>query len=174
MQSQVASLASNGLPMPFTQEAVPFAYGSSTNSREMLNNNLALSNSVINSSLPNLHIDGSVFERNIDGSVVPRQTLDGGNSGGGGVPPLQDDRIDHQAVNSHLNYNNELMGTSRLQRGLSGGLDDIVVNMFKPVSSYKSFLFSTVVSISVPSFYVNHVNFFFPIAGPCRQWRPLH
>lgn len=132
MQSQVASLASNGLPMPFTQEAVPFAYGSSTNSREMLNNNLALSNSVINSSLPNLHIDGSVFERNIDGSVVPRQTLDGGNSGGGGVPPLQGGRIDHQAVNSHLNYNNELMGTSRLQRGLSGGLDDIVVDMFKP------------------------------------------
>ncbi|XP_066321332.1 two-component response regulator ORR24-like isoform X2 [Miscanthus floridulus] len=131
MQSQVASLASNGLPMPFTQEAVPFAYGSSTNSREMLNNNLALSNSGINSSLPNLHIDGSVFERNIDGSVVTRQTLDGSNSGGGGVPPLQDGRIDHQAVNSHLNYNNELMGTSRLQRGLSGGLDDIVVDMFK-------------------------------------------
>lgn len=174
MQSQVASLASNGLPMPFTQEAVPFAYGSSTNSREMLNNNLALSNSVINSSLPNLHIDGSVFERNIDGSVVPRQTLDGSNSGGGGVPPLQGGRIDHQAVNSHLNYNNELMGTSRLQRGLSGGLDDIVVDMFKPVSSYKSFLFSTVVSISVPSFYVNHVKKKFSIAGPRRQWRPLH
>lgn len=124
MQNQVASLASNGLPMPFTQEAaVPFGYGSSTNSREMLNNNLALSNSGINSSLPNLRIDGS---------VVPRQTLDGSNSGGS-VPPLQDGRIDHQAVSSHLSYNNELMGTSRLQRGLSGGLDDIVVDMFRPV-----------------------------------------
>ncbi|PWZ22216.1 Two-component response regulator ORR24 [Zea mays] len=124
MQShQVASLASNGLPMPFTQEAVPFAYGSSTNSREMLNNNLALSNSGVNSTLPNLRIDGS---------VVPGQTLGGSNSGGCVVPPLQDGRIDHQAVSSHLNYNNELMGTGRLQRGLSGGLDDIVVDMFRP------------------------------------------
>jgi len=122
MQGQVASLASTGLPMPFNQEAVPFTYGSSSNSREMLNNNLALSNSGINSSLPNLRIDNS---------VVPRQTLDGGNSGGG-VPPLQDGRIDQQAVSSQLNYNNDLMGTSRLQRGLSGGLDDIVVDMFRP------------------------------------------
>lgn len=123
MQSQVASLASNGLTMPFNQEAVTFTYGSSTNSRDMVNNNLVLSNSGINSSLPNLRIDNS---------MVPRQTLDGGNSGGG-VPPLQDGRIDQQAVNSQLNYNNDLMGTSRLQRGLSGGLDDIVVDMFRPV-----------------------------------------
>ncbi|KAG2648996.1 two-component response regulator ORR24-like [Panicum virgatum] len=122
MQGQVASLASTGLSMPFNQEAVPFAYGSSANSREMLNNNLALSNSGINSSLPNLRIDNS---------VVPRQTLDGGNSGGG-VPPLQDGRMDQQAVSSQLNYSSDLMGTSRLQRGLSGGLDDIVVDMFRP------------------------------------------
>ncbi|KAF8783867.1 hypothetical protein HU200_000312 [Digitaria exilis] len=121
MQNHGASLASNSLPMPFNQEPVPFAYGSSTNSREMLNNNLALSNSGINSSLPNLRIDSS---------IVPRQTLDGGNSGS--VPPLQDGRIDQQAVSSQLNYNNDLMGTSRLQRGLSGGLDDIVVDMFRP------------------------------------------
>jgi two-component response regulator ARR-B family len=153
MQShQVASLASNGLPMPFTQEAVPFAYGSSTNSREMLNNNLALSNSGVNSTLPNLRIDGS---------VVPGQTLGGSNSGGCVVPPLQDGRIDHQAVSSHLNYNNELMGTGRLQRGLSGGLDDIVVDMFRPVWSYTSFfLYSRVVSITAPYFYVNHAFFF--------------
>lgn len=125
MQNHQASLVSNGLPMQFNQEAVPFAYGSNTNSREMLNNNLALSNSGINSSLPNLRIESS---------MVPRQTLDGGNSGG--VPPLQDCRIDQQAVSSQLNYNNDLMGTSRLQRGLSGGLDDIVVDMFRPVCSY--------------------------------------
>ncbi|XP_062223890.1 two-component response regulator ORR24-like [Phragmites australis] len=122
MQSHVASLASNGLPMPFNQEAVPFTYGSSTNSREMLNNHLGPSNSGINTSLPNLRIDNS---------VVPRQTLDRGNSGGG-VPPLQDCRIGQQAVSNQLNYNNELVGTSRLQRGLSGGLDDIVVDMFRP------------------------------------------
>uniref|UniRef100_A0A0A9G4T8 Two-component response regulator n=1 Tax=Arundo donax TaxID=35708 RepID=A0A0A9G4T8_ARUDO len=122
MQGQVASLASNAVPMPFSQEAVPFTYGSSTNSREMLNNNLALGNSSINTSLPNLRIDNS---------VVPRQTLDGGNSGGV-VPPLQDGRVDQQAVSNQLNYNNELMGTSRLQRELSGGLDDIVVDMFRP------------------------------------------
>ncbi|XP_062218405.1 two-component response regulator ORR24-like [Phragmites australis] len=121
MQSQVASLASNALPMPFSQEAVSFTYGSSTNSREMLNNNLALSNSGINTSLPNLRIDNS---------VVPRKTLDGGNSGVV-VPPLHDGRIEQQAVSNQLNYNNELMGTSRLQRGLSGGLDDIVVDMFR-------------------------------------------
>ncbi|KAJ1278210.1 hypothetical protein BS78_04G061600 [Paspalum vaginatum] len=123
LQSQVASLASSGLPMPFSQEAVPFSYGSGTNSREMLNNNIALNNSGINSSLPNLRIDNS---------VVPRQTLDGGNSGGV-APPLQDGRTDQQAVSSQLNFNNDLMGTSsRLQRGLSGGLDDIVVDMFRP------------------------------------------
>uniref|UniRef100_A0A0A9DJS5 Two-component response regulator n=1 Tax=Arundo donax TaxID=35708 RepID=A0A0A9DJS5_ARUDO len=119
MQNQVASLASNALPKPFSQEAVSFAYGSSTNSREMLNNNLALNNSTINTSLPNLRIDSS---------VVPRQTLDGANSGGV-VASLQEGRIDQQAVSNQLNYNNELMGTSRLQRGLCGGLDDIVVDM---------------------------------------------
>ncbi|TVU02894.1 hypothetical protein EJB05_51362 [Eragrostis curvula] len=121
MQRQVASLASNALPMPFNHDAVPFTYGSSTNSRDMLNNNLAVSNSGINTSLPNLRIDNS---------IVPRQRMDVGNAGG--VPPLQDGRMDHQAVSNQLNYNNELMGTSRLQRGLSGGLDDIVVDMFRP------------------------------------------
>lgn len=122
MQNQVASLASNGLQIPFSQEALPFAYGSNTNSGEMLNNVVALNNSGINSSLPNLRIDNS---------VVPRTTLDGGNSGGI-APPLQDGRIDQQAASSQLSYNNDLMGTSRLQRGLSGGLDDIVVDMFRP------------------------------------------
>lgn len=121
MQSQVPTLANNALPMAFNQETVPFTYGSSTNSREMLNNNLPFSDLGINTSLPNLRIDIS---------VVPRQTLDGGNAGG--VPPLQDGRIDQQAVSNQLNYNNDLMGTSRLQRGLSGGLDDIVVDIFRP------------------------------------------
>ncbi|KAL6888411.1 hypothetical protein ACP4OV_009437 [Aristida adscensionis] len=115
MQSQVASLTSNAVPMPFSQEAAPFTYGSSTNSRDMLNNNLG-----INASLPNLRIDNS---------VVPRPTLDGGNAGG--APPLQDGRIDHQAHSNQLNYNDDLMGTSRPHRGLSGGLDDIVDNMFR-------------------------------------------
>jgi two-component response regulator (ARR-B family) len=72
--------------------------------------------------LPNLRIDSS---------VVPRQALDGGNAGGGAS--LQDVRIDQQAAGNQLNYTNDLMGTSRLQRGLSGGLDDIVVDMFRPV-----------------------------------------
>lgn len=97
-------------------------YGGSTNSREMLNNNLAFSNSGINTSLPNLRIDNL---------VVPRQTLDGWNAGG--ASPLPDGRIDQQAVGNQLNYNNDLMGASRLQRGLSGGLDDIVVDIFRPV-----------------------------------------
>uniref|UniRef100_A0ACD5V521 Uncharacterized protein n=1 Tax=Avena sativa TaxID=4498 RepID=A0ACD5V521_AVESA len=121
MQSQVASLASNALPMVFKQDAAPFSFTSSTNSREMLNNNLAFSNSGINTSLPNLHIDSS---------VVPRQGLDGGNAGG--VASLQGGRIDQQTAGNQLNYTNDLMGSSRLQRGLSGGLDDIVVDMFRP------------------------------------------
>jgi two-component response regulator ARR-B family len=118
--SQVASLGSNALPMPFNQDT--FTYGSSTNSREMLSNNIAVSNSGINTSLPNLRIDNS---------TVPRQTMDIGNAGG--VPTMQGGRIDQQAVSNQLNYNNELMETSRLQRGLSGGLDGIVVDMFRPV-----------------------------------------
>jgi hypothetical protein len=48
-------------------------------------------------------------------------------------PTLQDGKIFQQAVSNQLNYNNEHMGTSRLQRGLSGGLDDILVDMFRPV-----------------------------------------
>ncbi|KAK3152314.1 hypothetical protein QOZ80_2BG0157240 [Eleusine coracana subsp. coracana] len=120
MHSRVASLASNALPVPFNQDTVPFTYGSSANSREMLNS-IAVSNSSINTSLPNLRIDNP---------IVPRQTMDVGNAGG--IPPLQDGRMDQQAVSNHLNYNNELMGTSRLQRGFSGGLDDIVVDMFRP------------------------------------------
>jgi two-component response regulator ARR-B family len=120
MQSQVAPLGSNALPMPFNQDT--FTYGSSTNSRAMLSNNITVSKSGINTSLPNLRIDNS---------VVPRQTMEIGNAGG--VPNMQGGRIDQQAVSNQLNYNNELMGTSRLQRGLSGGLDDIVVDMFRPV-----------------------------------------
>ncbi|XP_037422927.1 two-component response regulator ORR24-like [Triticum dicoccoides] len=73
MQNQVAPLASNTLPMVFNQGAAPFTFGNSTNLRETLNSNLAFSNSGINTSLPNLRIDNS---------VVPRQTLDGGNTGG--------------------------------------------------------------------------------------------
>jgi two-component response regulator (ARR-B family) len=116
MQSQVASLASSTLPLAFNQDPAPFAFTSSTNSREVLNSNLAFSNSGINTSLPNLRIDSS---------VVPRQALDGGNAGGGAS--LQDVRIDQQAAGNQLNYTNDLMVTNRLQRGLSGGLDDIVV-----------------------------------------------
>jgi two-component response regulator ARR-B family len=122
MQSQVASLTSNALPMPFNQNVVPFTYGSSTNSTEMLSNSIAVSNSSINTSLPNLRIDNS---------IVPRQTMDIGNAGG--IPTLQDGGIDQQADSNQFNYNTELMGTSRLQRGLGGGLDDIVVDMFRPV-----------------------------------------
>jgi len=121
MQSKPASLVSNSLPMVFNQDAAPFTFTSSTNSREVLNSNLAFSNSGINTSLPNLRIDSS---------VVPRQTLDGGNAGG--VASLQDGRIDQQTVGNQLNYTSDLMGTSRLQRGLSGSLDDIVVDMFRP------------------------------------------
>lgn len=123
LQSQVASLASNPLPMTFNQDASPFTYGSSTNSREVLNGNLAFSNSGINTSLPNLRIDNP---------IVPRHTLDGSNAGD--VPSLQDGRIDQQAVGNQLHYNNDLVATSRLQRGLSGSLDDIVVDMFRPDS----------------------------------------
>ena len=122
IQSQPASLVSNTLPMVFNQDAAPFTFTSSTNSREVLNSNLAFNNSGINTSLPNLHIDSS---------VVPRQTMDGGNAGG--VASLQDGRIGQQTVSNRLNYTNDLMGTSRLQRGLSGSLDDIVVDMFRPV-----------------------------------------
>lgn len=122
MQNQVAPLASNTLPMVFNQGAAPFTFGNSTNSREAHNSNLAFSNSGINTSLPNLRIDNS---------IMPRQTLDGGNTGG--VPSLQDGKIDQQAVGNQLNYsNNDLVGTSGLQRELSGGLDDIVVDMFRP------------------------------------------
>jgi two-component response regulator (ARR-B family) len=122
MQSQAASLASSTLPMVFNQDAAPFTFTSSTNSREGLNSNLAFSNSGINTSLPNLRIDSS---------TVPRQALDGGNTGG--VASLQDGRIDQHTAGNQLNYTNDLMGTSRLQRGLSGSLDDIVVDMFRPV-----------------------------------------
>jgi two-component response regulator (ARR-B family) len=121
MQSQVAPLPNNTLPMVFNQGAAPFTFGSNTNTREGLNNNLAFSNSGINTSLPNLRIDNS---------VVPRQTLDGGNTGS--APPLQEGRIDQQTVGNQLDYNNDLVGTSRLQRELSGSLDDIVVDMFRP------------------------------------------
>lgn len=121
MQSQAASLASSTLPMVFNQDAAPFTFTSSTNSREGLNSNLAFSNSGINTSLPNLSIDSS---------TVPRQALDGGNTGG--AASLQDGRIDQHTAGNQLNYTNDLMGTSRLQRGLSGSLDDIVVDMFRP------------------------------------------
>ncbi|KAL5207604.1 hypothetical protein ABZP36_032039 [Zizania latifolia] len=120
MQSQVASLASN-VPM-FNQDAAPFTFGSTTDSRDMVNNNHLFSNSGINASLPNLRIESS---------VVPRQTLDGGNVG---IAPMQmqDRRIDHQAVSNQLNYNDDLMRATTLQMGLGGGLDDIVVDMFMP------------------------------------------
>ncbi|KAG8070041.1 hypothetical protein GUJ93_ZPchr0006g43638 [Zizania palustris] len=118
MQSQVASLASN-VPMTFNQEAAPFTFGSTTNSRDMISNNHLFSNSGISTSLPNLRIDNS---------VVPRQTLNGGNVG---ILPMQDGRIDHQDVSNQLNYNDDLMRSTRLQRGLNGGLDDIVVDMFR-------------------------------------------
>ncbi|KAG8058293.1 hypothetical protein GUJ93_ZPchr0002g24280 [Zizania palustris] len=116
MQSQVASLASN-VPM-FNQEAAPFTFGSTTNSRDMINNNHLFSNSGINASFPNLRIDNS---------VAPRHTLDAN------APiQMQDRRIDHQAVSSQLNYNDDLMRATRLQGGLGGGLGDVVVDMFMP------------------------------------------
>ncbi|EAY84742.1 hypothetical protein OsI_06112 [Oryza sativa Indica Group] len=120
MQGQVASLASN-VPIAFNQDTSPFNYGSSTNSRDMLNNSHVFSNSSINTSLPNLSLDNP---------AVPKQTLDRGNTGI--VSPMQDGRIHHQAVSNQLNYNDDLMRTTGLQRGLSGGLDDIVVDMFRP------------------------------------------